>query len=139
MITFSGNRQGAAFTGRSPHATADSDPSVSNSIPRRVRNGGCNVPELYGFRHRITHTEFQQYPGDPIRVPDRHSLPNRTADIINMDQPRGSDGKVRVGRNVVLSEMSGEAARFMVLRSREMGGERWLLENGFVIFAGERE
>ena len=68
---------------------------------------------------------------------DRHSLPSNSADIINMDQLRGSDGKVRAGRNVVLSEMSGEAARFMALRSREMGGERWLLENGFVIFAGE--
>ena len=83
--------------------------------------------------------EFQKYPGDLIRVSDRHSSPSRSADIINMDQPRGSDGIVRAGRNVVLSEMSGEAARFMVLRSRKMGGERWLLENGFVIFAGERE
>ena len=72
-------------------------------------------------------------------MPDRHSLPSRSADIINIDQPERSDGKVRAGRNVVLSEMSGEAAWFMALRRREMGGERWLLENGFVIFAGERE
>ena len=72
-------------------------------------------------------------------MPDRHSLPSNSADIINMDQPGRSDGKVRTGRNVVLSEMSGDAARFMALRSKEMGGERWLLENGFVIFAGERE
>ena len=72
-------------------------------------------------------------------MPDRHSLPNRFADIININQPGRSDGKVRAGRIVILSEMSGEAARFMALWSREMGGERWLLENEFVIFAGERE
>ena len=53
---------------------------------------------------RITPSEPQKYPGDPIRVPDRHSLPSRTADIINMDQSERSDGKVRAGRNVILSE-----------------------------------